>query len=98
MNKKSLQAEVGWDKLLDLFFEAKSKETLEMLFQFFTTTSEREMLIKRYHLVQALLSTDLPQREIASRLKLSISKVTAGSKAIQSLSDADQEYLSRKLK
>lgn len=87
-----------WDKFLTLFVETKNKETVEMLFQLFMTSNERVMLLDRYRLVHLLLTTDFPQRDIAEKLKLSISKITAGSKALQILPDEDREYLKKKMK
>jgi Trp operon repressor len=98
MESNALPCSKDWERFLNLFYETKSKETLGMLFQLFLTQNEREMLVDRFRLVQTLLKSELPQREIAEQLKLSISKVTAGSKAVQSLLPQNREYLIRKMK
>jgi len=95
-NNKSEKSK-EWAKFLELFLGVKDREILDMLFQLFMTMNERDMLVDRYRLVKALLATDLSQREIADILHLSISKVTAGSKATQVLSDHHKTYLLKKM-
>lgn len=86
-----------WKKFLELILSAKDAGTLDTYFQLFTTHNEREMLVDRYRLVRAILTTDLSQREIADTLHLSISKVTAGSKALQSLERDHKNNLTKNL-
>lgn len=98
MEKNQTEKSKEWTKFLDLFLSVKDRSTLDMLFQLFMTMNERDMLVDRYRLVKALLTTDLPQREIAEILHLSISKITAGSKATQVLPDHHKTYLHKKMK
>ena len=98
MDKSRIQGSQDWDKLLELFLGAQDKETLSMIFQLFMTTSERKMLVDRYSLVKALLTTDLSQRKISDLLNLSISKITAGSKATKNLSIEFRKYLIKKMR
>ncbi len=86
-----------WRGFLTLFQNASAQE-LDMLFHLFMTMDEREMLVGRYELVRAHLSSDLTHREIAKTLQQSISKVTAGSKAVQLLKEKDKEYLLKRMK
>lgn len=97
MNKNQMEKAREWEKFLNLFLGLKDKEVLNMLFELFMTMGERQMIADRYRLVKALLTTDLSQREIADSLNLSISKITAGSKATQVLSDKCKDYLIKKL-
>ena len=85
------------EEFLDLFSEATPKE-IDMLFHLFMTMGEREMILDRYEITKALLTTDLPQREIAEKFHKSISKVTAGSKAVQILKDKDKQYVLKKMR
>ena len=98
MDKNQSEKSKEWAKFLDLFLGAKDRMTLDMLFQLFMTLNERDMLVDRYRLVKALLTTDLSQREISEILQLSISKVTMGSKATQILPDQHKSYLLKKMK
>ena len=84
---KAAEAPKEWTKFVQLFLNIKERSELETLFDLFLTMNEREMLTDRYRLVTTLLKTDLSQREISERLGLSISKITAGSKATQLLPD-----------
>ncbi len=86
-----------WIKFVDLCLSAKDRGSLDMILRLFTTMDERDMLISRYQLVKVLLTTDLSQREIAETLHLSISKVTAGSKATQRLPELQKAYLIKKM-
>jgi Trp operon repressor len=89
--------EKDWDSFLNLFCALKEKKRVRVLFELFFTADEREMLVKRYRLVKTLLTSDLPQREVSELLNLSISKVTAGSKAVQLLSSEDRKLILKKL-
>jgi Trp operon repressor len=98
MKKSEGDSSLEWEKFLELFMDARDEETFEMIFRLFLTQNEREMLIDRYRLVRALLTTPLSQREIAESLQLSISKITAGSKATQSLPEHYKAYLANRMK
>ena len=86
------------DKIVQFFQSAQDREEMNLIFQIFFTQKERKMLSDRYEILQALLLTDLSQREIAAHLKTSISKITAGSKEVQRLSLKDHEWMVQKMK
>ena len=86
-----------WSKFLKLLQGADEKE-LDTLFHLFMTKNEREMLVERYTLVKTLLSEKYTQREISEKLGMSISLVTAGSKALQLLKEQDKQFLKERMK
>ena len=59
----------------------------------FLTKSERESVLKRYKILVLLLKAKSTQREVSKQLNLSISKVTAGSKALQNTSQNMRKLL-----
>ena len=65
--------------LSQLKSSAEAREMSELIF----TRKEREILEMRIAILKLLLSEEASHREIAAALKVSISKVTAGSKATQ---------------
>ncbi len=81
-----------WGKFLRLLHGADEKE-LDVLCQLFLTKNEREMIVERYSLIKTLLSGKLTQREISEKMAMSISLVTAGSKALQLLKEKDRKFL-----
>lgn len=60
------------------------------------TPQELESLAERWQLIQAL-ATGMPQREIAEKLGLSISKITRGSRMLQ-FGEGGFQYFLGKLK
>lgn len=68
--------------LYALFARIDSPKEAELLLQDMLTPRELRSLAERWQLIQAL-HKGLPQREIAKSLKLSISKITRGSRMMQ---------------
>lgn len=97
MRWSSKEKKKSWQGLIQLFLEAKSKERMEELLDLFLTLSEKEALSDRYRIVQALLTTSFPQREIAEKLKVSIGKITSGSNELKRHSDQIKNFLSDKM-
>lgn len=83
----------SWQGLINLFRNVESDEMLHELLVLFFTINERDSLQDRYRIVQALLLSGLPQREIAEKLKVSIAKITAGSNEIKQISPKLEDYL-----
>lgn len=61
---------------------AKSVEELDALLEGLLTPQEIEELILRWRLLQKLLQ-DIPQREIAKELGISLGKIARGSRLLQ---------------
>lgn len=69
-------------ELYQLFASVDDEKEAEMLLQDILTPQELESVAERWQLVQAL-AQGLPQREIAKKLDVSISKITRGSRMLQ---------------
>lgn len=72
-----------WQDVIDLFMHAKNEKKMDQLLHMFLTITEREFLVDRYLIVEALLTSSLPQREIAKNLNVSIARITAGSNELK---------------
>jgi TrpR family transcriptional regulator, trp operon repressor len=90
--KSSVEAEY-WQRFLGLLLQCKTKTRLDEMMHLFLTMNERGYLIDRYRIVEAILTTEQSQREIAKNLNVSITKITDGSKAIQIISDKFRAFL-----
>lgn len=75
--------ETGWDKFIALCFSAKNEEQLSSLLTFFLTAEEKDDIAARALIVKALLTQEMPQRQMAEILKVSIAKITRGSNELK---------------
>ncbi len=71
-----------YKELCELFASVGSVKEADLLLQDILTPQEVASLAERWQLVQ-LLAQDMPQRDIAEKLNVSISKVTRGSRVLQ---------------
>jgi TrpR family trp operon transcriptional repressor len=69
-------------ELYRLFSAVKGEKEAELLLTDILTPQELESLAERWQLVKAL-HAGMPQRDIAEKLGISISKVTRGSSALK---------------
>lgn len=77
-----LSAERHNRDLYDLFASVESAAEAKILLEDILTPQELSSLAERWQLIQ-LLEEGMPQRDIAEKLGISISKVTRGSNALQ---------------
>lgn len=82
--------------LYALFASVKTEKEAKMLLQDILTPQEIDSIIERWHIVQEL-EKGIPQREIAMKLGVSISKITRGSRMLQHGSGGFKYFL-KKLK
>jgi TrpR family transcriptional regulator, trp operon repressor len=68
--------------LYTLFSMVGSPKEAELLLQDILTPQELASVAERWQLIR-MLSSGMPQREIAAKLNLSISKITRGSRMLQ---------------
>lgn len=68
--------------LYRLFASVENEKEAEMLIKDILTPQEIESLAERWQLIQAL-DAGKPQRDIAEKLGISISKITRGSRMMQ---------------
>lgn len=71
-----------FDELCEVLTGIQSRGDARLLLQDLLTPSERRSVAERVQLVKLLLR-EVPQREISARLKISIAKVTRGSRALK---------------
>ncbi|MDD4628165.1 MAG: Trp family transcriptional regulator [Candidatus Peribacteraceae bacterium] len=81
--------------LHQLFASVKTPQDAEMLLQDILTPQELESVAERWQLIQALASGK-PQRDIARDLKLSISKITRGSRMLKYGSGGFKHFLAKR--
>jgi TrpR family transcriptional regulator, trp operon repressor len=69
-------------ELYQLFCSIETSKEARMLLEDLLTPQELDSLAERWQEIQAL-AKGIPQREVAERLGISISKVTRGSRTLQ---------------
>ncbi|MBT3835285.1 transcriptional regulator [Candidatus Peribacteria bacterium] len=89
MNKSELKKD-----LYKLFTSIRSEKEAQMLLEDILTPSELESISKRWKELKDL-SDGVPQRTIAKKLGISISKVTRGSRVISEGSGGAKLFLKR---
>ena len=89
-------SEDGWRAFIKLCSRFKEKELSE-LFDLFMTLEEKKDVGDRFQILQALIEEKLTQREIAEKLKVSISKITRGSNALKIISKNLREALKKQM-
>ncbi len=78
--------------LYELLASPKTAADAELLLEDLLTPQERAKLAERWQLVK-LLATGMTQRKVAQKLKISISKVTRGSRQLQFGTGGFKKYL-----
>ena len=69
-------------ELCELFASIKSRKEAEMLLKDILTPKEIEDIAERWQLIQGLAS-GMPQRKVAKKYGVSISKITRGSRMMK---------------
>jgi len=72
----------AYKELVEILKQPRTTEEWDALLHDLLTKKERESLAERWQIIK-LLASGMPQREIAERLGVSISKITRGSRALQ---------------
>ncbi|MBS0616304.1 MAG: trp operon repressor [Verrucomicrobia bacterium] len=83
-----MKKKTSWEAFIRLMEQGAKQGDLEALFNLFFTLEEKEMLMARLQIIQALLEGKKTQRTIAKDLGVSISQITRGSNALKSVSQA----------
>lgn len=82
-------------ELYALFASVEDEKEAKMLLADILTPQELESLAERWQLIQAL-AEGMPQRDIAEKLGISISKITRGSRMLQ-FGEGGFQYFLKKL-
>ncbi len=82
----------GLSELIKVFAEISDEKKMRKLFDEIFTPAERETFEQRWNLLREL-QKGTPQREIASRYKLSLCKITRGSKILKNKNSVLSEIL-----
>lgn len=77
-----MQPAKHYQDLYQLFSSIETEEEAEMLLKDILTPQELDSIAERWQLISAL-DAGMPQREIAKKLQISISKITRGSRMMQ---------------
>lgn len=84
-------------ELYALLASPRNAAESKQLFDDLLTPQERAKLAERWQLVK-LLASGMPQRKVAKKLNISISKVTRGSRALQYGTGGFKKYLKKKVR
>ena len=87
------QHEQAWQNFLSLCLSQKEPEDLSELLDFFLSIDERENVIDRYRITEALLKGKMTQREMSKELGVSIAKITRGSNGLKVASEKLKQKL-----
>jgi len=71
-----------FQNLYELFATVRTEKEAEILLKDILTPQELDSIAERWELIQ-MLSDGVPQREVADKLGISISKITRGSRMLQ---------------
>jgi len=69
------------NELIDVFASISEPEEMSRFFEEIFTPNERKDIVLRWKLMK-LLKTGMPQRKIASKLGISLCKITRGAKIV----------------
>lgn len=95
-NRSMGTSDKHYRELCELFASIDSPKDADVLLKDILTPQELDSLTERWQLVQ-MLAKGVPQREIAEKLNISISKVTRGSRALQYGTGGFQTFLKKKI-
>ncbi|MGI9280914.1 MAG: trp operon repressor [Endozoicomonas sp.] len=86
-------SEKSWSDVLDLVQSQSDRQALDRVMELLLTPEEQEAVASRLAIMKALLDGEASQREIASRLGVSIAKVTRCSNYLKRLDQQDKQIL-----
>ncbi|MDH2997477.1 Trp operon repressor [Pasteurellaceae bacterium LFhippo2] len=86
-----------WQQFLGLLKQAVAESKAEELLSMLLTADERSSLGLRVQIVQELLNSQLPQREIQQKLNTSAATITRGSNMLKTVDPETLEWVSNQL-
>jgi TrpR family trp operon transcriptional repressor len=91
------QVDEEWRRLLDFCVKLKTQKNFKEFFDLLFTMEEKEDLSKRMQVIRLLLKQEMPQREIAKNINVSIFMVTRGSNALKIATTGIKELFKQEL-
>lgn len=85
--------ETGWHEFIALCLSSKNEKELSALLELFLTAEEKDAVSTRCLIVKALLKQELPQRQMADELHVSIAKITRGSNELKRIAPKLKAFL-----
>lgn len=86
-----------WSRLLKVLQQAFNDGKAESLIQLITTADEREALVTRLLIIEALIHGEVSQRELKNRLGAGIATITRGSNSLKEISPTLKQWLKTQL-
>lgn len=83
--------------LIALLKEAPDEQVQQELMKLLFTHQELEQLVARFEIISGLLTKTETQRELSSRLGLSIAKITRGSNELKRCSPELRAFLQKRI-
>jgi TrpR family trp operon transcriptional repressor len=83
------------EEILTVFKSIKDSKSLDAFLRDILTPNEYEEIVKRWQVVKQL-SKGIPQRQIATNLKISLAKITRGSRVLLNKKGAFNQLLKNK--
>ena len=81
-------------KLINVFTNITDKQEMTQFMEEILTENELQQLDKRWTLLE-MLDDKIPQRTIAKSLKISLCKITRGSKILKNKSSITHKYITK---
>ena len=82
-------------ELINIFSGIKNADTMEKFFGEIFTPSEIKTVVLRWQLMK-MVNQKVPQREVASKLGISLCKITRGAKIIKDPDSVSNQILNKK--
>lgn len=80
------------DELIKVFTDIQDEQEMKLLFEEIFTPAEKKALFLRWELMKMLEKKE-PQRAIASKLHISLCKITRGSKILKTPGSIAKKYI-----
>lgn len=93
----NLRDPAEWQQFVTLLKQAAEEERLAQLLEMLLTADERSSLGLRVQIINALLNSELPQREIQQQLNTSAATITRGSNMLKTVDPDIRQWVSEKL-
>lgn len=83
----------AWQNFIKICMNISSKKLFKEFLELCVTSQEKAALGKRIEIIKALILEEIPQRQMAQELEVSISKITRGSNTLKNISAPLRKFL-----